>query len=180
MTIRPSEPCRRLMPPGRGGDFGHGAAGRIIDEQRHCEQHLGRLDELEAVFLRDGAVAQAVAVDAGHAAQQTVGQFERRHFQADEQHRNVLADGDVFGDVHRERRFAHAGPGGQDDQFAVVQAAGLVVEIAKAEIAAAGVCVPAMRASSRSIASSTTSWMRLDRRCRRGCRGSRRFSARPG
>ena len=35
---------------------------------------------------------------------------------------------DMLGDVHRERRFAHAGSRGDDDHFGRVQAVGHLVE----------------------------------------------------
>ena len=41
-------------------------------------------------------------------------------------------DRDVLGDVERERRLSHAGPGGEDDQLRIVQPAGEVVEIDEA------------------------------------------------
>ena len=69
----------------------------------------------------------------------------RRHFQADEQHRLVraaLVDRDVLDDVERERRFSHAGPGGQDHQLRIVQSAGQVVVVDEAGFdAAVGVLV---------------------------------------
>ena len=85
---------------------------------------------LLAIGLRDRAVAEVVAVDLAARAEHTLGQFEPRHFQADEQHAVLVAHRDVLGDRRGQRRFAHTGTGGEDDQFGVVQAAGLVVEIA--------------------------------------------------
>ena len=49
----------------------------------------------------------------------------------------ALVDGNVLGDVEGQRRFAHAGPGGQDHQLRIVQAAGQVVVIHEAGFEAA-------------------------------------------
>ena len=45
--------------------------------------------------------------------------------------------GDVLDDVHGEGGFAHAGPGGDDDHFAVLQAVEHVVELEEAGFDAA-------------------------------------------
>ena len=123
-----------LDPAGGGGDLRHRAAGRIVDEERR----LARASAAVSTSLRRSScetvpLRRRWPLTRATRAEQAVGQFERRHFQADEQHGNVLLVGDVLGDVHRERRFAHAGAGGQDHQLAVVQAAGLAVEVAKAD-----------------------------------------------
>ena len=65
---------------------------------------------------------QAMAVHAGLAAEQTLGQLDARLLQADEQHRQAFLDDDVAGDVEGERRLADAGPGGDDDQLVVLKA----------------------------------------------------------
>ena len=42
--------------------------------------------------------------------------------------RLLVLDGDVLGDVHRQRGLAHAGPGGDDEHLGAVQAVGHFVE----------------------------------------------------
>ena len=44
----------------------------------------------------------------------------------------MLIDGRVVADVQRERRFAHARPGGQDDELLGLKPAGDVIEIEEA------------------------------------------------
>ena len=92
----------------------------------------GHLHKLAAFFAVDLPVAEPIAVHASPRTEQPIAQFERRHFQADEQHRLVwpaLVDRDVLDDVERQRRFAHAGPGGQNHEFRIVQAAGEIVVV---------------------------------------------------
>ena len=62
-----------------------------------------------------------MAVDACDRAEETVGQFHGGHFEAHEQHRMAVRDRHVFGDVHRQRRLAHARPGRQDHELGVVE-----------------------------------------------------------
>ena len=72
--------------------------------------------------MADRTIAQAVTVDAGHRAQQAVGQFNSRHFQADEQHRSPTEQRYIFGNIQSKGGLSHTGTGGQDEQFAVVHA----------------------------------------------------------
>ena len=98
--------------------------------------------QLAPLVVRDRAVAQPIAVHLGHRAQQPVAQLDRRHFQADEQHRHAGVHRRVLGHVHGQRRLAHAGPRGQDDQLRLLQPAGELVEVVEPRLhAAEGVLV---------------------------------------
>ena len=104
--------CRSLQPAGVGGDAQHALAGRVVDEQLGLAQHAAGLDQLLHVVAAEVALAQLVAVHAGLAAQQPLGQLDARLLQADEEDRLLLLDDDVADDVQREGRFADdwAGP----------------------------------------------------------------------
>src|SRR5207237_1100946 len=58
-------------------------------------------------------------------------QFVRGHLQAKRTERDVVVERRVFGDVHRQRRLAHRGPGGDHDHVAGVQAGRERVEVVK-------------------------------------------------
>ena len=89
---QPQRALPPLEPPGRGGDFGHRAAGRVVDEQRRLREHFAPSRPASA-----GRPARRCRCAGGGRSRgpreqkQAVGQFERRHFQADEQHRRRSA-----------------------------------------------------------------------------------------
>ena len=131
------QPLLPLEPAGHRGDFGERAARCVVDEQRR-RPDLGRLlHEAAPVFLRDRAVAEPVAVDLGGGAEQSVGEFEGRHFEAHKQHGLLEIDRRMLRDIHREGRLAHTWAGRQDHQFRVVKAAAELVEVGEARLHAA-------------------------------------------
>ena len=78
-----------------------------------------------------------MSVDLRRRTEQTVGELQGGHFQADKQHRLTAGDRYVLGDVHRERRFPHTRASGENDQLGVVQAAAQRVEVGEARLHAA-------------------------------------------
>ena len=85
----------QLQPAGVGGDAQHALAGRVVDEQLGLAQDAAGFDQFIHVVSAEVALAQLVAIDAGLAAQQTLGQLDPRLFQADEENRLLLVHGDV-------------------------------------------------------------------------------------
>ncbi len=119
----------RFMRRGAGGDFGDRAGGRIVDIKRRLTELRRGLDQFAPIVAGKEPAAEFVGVDVALRAEHALGQFEPGHFQAHEQRGDVAGNGHVFGDVRGQGGFAHAGPGGQDDQFRIVQAAGQIVQV---------------------------------------------------
>ena len=76
-----------LQAAGVGGDAQHALARRVVDEQLRLAEDAAGLDELRHVVGAEMALAQLVAVHAGLAAEQALGQLDARLFQADEEDR---------------------------------------------------------------------------------------------
>ena len=101
-------------------------------------QHVAGRHQPVHVVGAEVALAELVAVDAGLGAEQPLGQFDARLFQADEEDAgrrrpaDRIADDDVADDVQREGRFADRRPGREDDQLAVLQAGRQLVEVDEA------------------------------------------------
>ena len=80
----------------------------------------------------------------GDARQEAQDQLLLAHLQAEDADRLALADGGVLGDVEGEAGLADAGPGGQDDEVARLEAGGQLVQVREArrdadDLAAVGV-----------------------------------------
>ena len=123
------QPAAALLPAGDGGDLGQGPPRGVVDEERGSADLRRLLHEPATVLLGDRAVAEPVTVDPRDGTEQAVGQLHGRHFQAHEQHRMVVGDRHVLGDVHRHRRLPHARPGGEDHKLGVVEPATEGVEL---------------------------------------------------
>ena len=121
-----------FQAPRRGRNLGDRAARRVVDEQRRLAQLRRGLDEVFPIFAGEVSGAELVPVDSPSRAEHPLGQLEPGHFQADHQCGHVRFDRHVIGDVGCQRRFSHAGAGGQDHQLGIVQAAGQAVEIGEA------------------------------------------------
>ena len=73
-------------------------------------EHVAGVDQLVDVVAAQVALAQLVAVDAGLAAEQALGQFDPRLFQADEEDRQLFLDDRRAASMsQRERRFPDDG-----------------------------------------------------------------------
>ena len=68
-------------------------------------------------------------IDAGLATEQTLGEFDARLFEADEENRKPFFDDNVPNDVERERRFPDAGTCRNNHEFVVLHPRREVVEI---------------------------------------------------
>ena len=69
-----------------------------------------------------------VSVDLRDRRDEALEQRLLRHFMAEDCHRPAAANGDVFGEVQRQGRFALRWPRGKNQQFGVLQAAQELVE----------------------------------------------------
>ena len=78
------QPLAAFQPAGVGGDFGHRAAGRIVDVQRGLANHAGFFEPLLHVGLRKRAVTHVVAVHFRLGTEQPIAEFQLGHLQADE------------------------------------------------------------------------------------------------
>src|SRR5438477_555866 len=67
--------------------------------------------------------AEFVCVNLSDRRDEALEQRLLRHFKAEDCHRPAAANGDVFGEVQRQGRFALRWPRGKNQQFGVLQAA---------------------------------------------------------
>ena len=131
-----------LEAPGAGAQRGDGEAGRVVDVERQRFELGGGAGEASEILLADLAHAQRFRADPGLLGEDSGGELVGRHFEAEEDDRGAgrfvgrdavlhvahVAAGGVEADIGGERALAHAGPAGDDDQVAVVKAAGAGVE----------------------------------------------------
>ena len=95
-------------------------------QQVHGRRQLGPVQFVET------ARAQARLVNLSERGKQPHHQLQGGHFHAEYRHRYLVLDRRVFRDVHRQRRLAHGGASGDNDQIGILQACGQFVEILEA------------------------------------------------
>ena len=140
------EAALALQPPRAGGELGDRNAAGLVDVERDRLHLAHRLGDLLEVVLGDVAAADLVGGHARLLGDDAGGELLGRHFEREEadhaavdrRRRSVrpglaaIGLGDVEGDVGRQRRLAHAGAAGEDDEVGGLQAAHVAVEIGKA------------------------------------------------
>ena len=140
------QPVLGLEAASLGPQLHRADVGRVVDEDRRVRKGLHRRRDAGEVQLLQEAGPQPLRVDRGDARQQAQDQLLLAHLQAEDADRLALANGRVLGDVEREAGLADAGPGGQDDQVAGLEAGGQLVQVREArgdadDLAAVGVQV---------------------------------------
>ena len=137
-----ADPLLALQPPGAGAQRRDGEARRVVDIERQRLEIGGGAGEVAEILLADLAHAQRFGADPGLLGEDAGGELVGRHFEAEEGDAGAgrAIGGDavldvldhpprrVEGDVGGERGLAHAGTAGEDDEVAMMQAAGLGVE----------------------------------------------------
>src|SRR5262249_50356618 len=103
--------------------------------------HRGR--DAGEVELLEEARPEALRVDVGDAREEAKDELLLAHLEAEHADAAVLADGRELGDVKGEARLADAGPGGDHDEVALLEAGRQGVEVGEArgdavELAAVG------------------------------------------
>ena len=132
-----------LQPPRAGGELGDGDAAGLVDIKRQMLQLLGDLDDAVELVGIDAAAADALGRNIGLLGDDAGGELLGRHFEREEADHGAVERGlgvaaraiglgHVIGDVGGERRLAHGGTSGDDDQVGGLQAAHLLVEIGEA------------------------------------------------
>ena len=138
-----AEPSLALQPPRAGGKLGDGDAAGLVDIEREMLQLLRHLDDAVELVGIDAAAADALGRDIGLLGDDAGGELLGRHFEREEAHHRavervlrVLAGPvglrHVIGDVGGERRLAHGGAPGDDDEVRRLQSAHAMVEIGEA------------------------------------------------
>ena len=132
-----------LQPARAGGELADRDAAGLVDVERDALHLLRHLDDAVELILVDGAAADVGGGDARLLGEDAGRELLGRHFQREEAD-DAAVDGldravglllaapgarDVVGDVGGERRLAHAGAAGEDDQVGVLQAAHQPVEV---------------------------------------------------
>ena len=130
-----------LEAAGGGGDFRHVAAGRVVDEQRRAADIGGRsgsaagcLRALSWPLRRRWPLTRA-REQSSRSPSSSADISRLTNSTALPGPRSSIAMCSAM--LMRQRRFAHAGPGGEDHQLRIVQAAGELVEVDEAGFEAA-------------------------------------------
>ncbi len=97
-------------------------------KMRGFDQLAQRILQLFVVFAAQEAFLQPLLVDPGLRGQHAAQQRLLAHLQAEDGHNGAVVDGRILGDVDGQGGLAHRGAGGDDDQLALLQAAGHAVE----------------------------------------------------
>ena len=132
-----------LEPARARGDLADRDGGGVVDEERAGFERLGGVDEAAELVLVHVAAADLVRGDFRGLGEDAAGKLFGRHLEREEPHdaaihralravgQGALAigPGDVEGDVGGERRLAHRGPPGEDQQVGAVQPAELAVHV---------------------------------------------------
>ncbi len=92
---------------------------------------LAGLEDLGPALLGHLAPPQVLALDPRLGGDEALGELGLGHLQGEQGH-GVAGEHGVLGDVGDERRLAHRRAGGEDDQVAGLEAAGLLVEVLEA------------------------------------------------
>ena len=103
-------------------------ARRIVNVNRGVRHGADGFRQLYPVLFTQGALADALHVDARVGAEHTQGNLLARHFQREHGDAFVRVECGVGSDVHREGRFAHGRARADDDEFAAVQTGEHVVQ----------------------------------------------------
>ena len=124
-----ADAVRALEPPGLGPELQRRQGRGVIDVDRGLGRDPAGLHQLLIVLGAEHPFADELGIDAAVAAQEPLGQLLLAHFQREDRQRDLFDDPDVLGDIQRQARLAHAGPAGDDDHLALLQAAGLVIQL---------------------------------------------------
>ena len=89
-------------------------------------------DELAVIGRQAEALAEAREVDARLGGEQAQRERALGHLEREDRDLLAVIDRRVARDVERQGRLAHAGPRGEDDELARLQAAGHLVEVLEA------------------------------------------------
>ena len=87
---------------------------------------------LAHVLADQRAGTHLVLIEPPHRTDQSHRQLHRAHFHAEHRNRQSGRERDVLADVERERGLAHARPAGDDNEIALLQSRGHVIEIGEA------------------------------------------------
>ncbi len=123
------EPVLGLEPPRLGPDLHRRHRRGVVDVEPRPVVGLEGGDQPVPLFLVEPAGPELVEVDPPLAAQQAVEELLGCHLEREDRDRGALVDRRVLGDVERQRRLAHRGAGGEDDQVASLQPGGVLVEL---------------------------------------------------
>ena len=104
----------------------------LVDEEADLAELLDRLGQAPPFVVAQRAGAQVLLVDAAERADHAQGELRGAHFHREHDHRQAFVDGDVLGDVERERGLAHRRPRREHDQVARLQAGGHAVQVEEA------------------------------------------------
>ena len=120
----------RLQPARLGAQL-HGAdVGRVVDVDGRLGQrvHRRRARRVKSISSRKPVRSRCESMLATR-AQQAQHELLLAHLEREDADRLALADRRVLRDVQREAGLADAGPGGEDDQVALLQSAGQRVQV---------------------------------------------------
>ena len=118
-----------LHPPGFGPQFQHRNGRSVIDVHGRVHELSRGVEHLDAFLLAEKTGADFVGIDSGFGAKQAHGELFFAHLQGKDPDGDASEHGGISGDAKRQRGFAHARPGRNDDQVGRLKARRQFVQI---------------------------------------------------
>ena len=125
------QPVFGLEPPRLRAQFHDADTGGIVDEDLQLGELAEGAGDALPLLVVDDAEAQPVRVDAGLHREEALDELLGGHLQVEDRDRLAGLCGGV-GETQGETGLAHAGASGEDDEIAVLEAAGELVEVHEA------------------------------------------------
>jgi len=111
-----------------GAQFEDAEARGVVDEDFALGELARGGGQCGKIALGQEAVADLLEIHPGAGAEQALDELGGAHFQGKDGHRLFQFEGHVLGNVHRERRFAHRRPRGDDEHLRPVQSVAHLIE----------------------------------------------------
>jgi len=128
MTTSPRPPYSRALRRARA-QLQRIEPRRLVDEDGRFVQLSEGRSEAVPIARIEPARAQLLRVDPADRSEEAKGKLRGAHFHREEEHGKLELEADVLGHVEREARLAHARAARDDDEVAVLQARGHLVEV---------------------------------------------------
>ena len=118
-----------MQPAGQGRDLRHGTAGFVVNEQRQASQIVRGSHKKVVLSFRQVSGSQIVAIDSCGDREEPFGQFKIRLFQTEQENALTRLSGHRLGHVTDEGRLSHTRTSCKNDQFCLLKASRLMIEV---------------------------------------------------
>ena len=118
-----------LQPPANRVDLRHVPPPLVIDEDRELREFLKGSHQQVVFMFCQFPLAERLHIQPASNADQSLGQFVPRHFEAENRDPFLAPLSNRVGKIEHESGFAHRWASGQDDQFGCLQAIGTGIQV---------------------------------------------------